>query len=517
MLAVGLATRVFCGKEHSLMSISIDELQASLQAVQEELLLVRERLRQLEQAVSVQTDDQGLPRVRLQCTELVVRPASEPGGVSLRLGSSQEGGFLHLHRPGDPQVAGELGMDEEGGPQLLFRGRDQEPRLGFFTREDCGFLVAHGPEGRPGVLVRAQPRGGSVAVLQQDGRSRGVLIHEDGQVHGDGTVTPPGTELVLSDDNLHTLAKIGADAEGGMLTLGPPGQPDALAMVARGEGPALMLHSPSELQSISMMALEGSAQISVHEGKTPGTGFEACLSSGDEGSSFSLRGENSEKAVDISSLNVASSITLHDAEGDVRVMLAHHHGSHSALTLQSVGEEDGFRVIASAEVSSMELISPENPETKLLSAVTAEKPVVVLQKQQRPLLMFGEGEQGGVFCAYGSASAQAGIAALSGGPLAGSVLLSSADGTPLLSLDATDHGGRLLINNDLGFQRVALGVHQESGGLHLNNTGSVGVQAVATAEGGRVIVNDPEGGVTASLPDDLGDGPAGWGQSPERL
>lgn len=517
MLAPGLATRVFCGKDSPTMSISIEELQASLQAVTEELRQVRDRLRELEQAVSVQTDDEGVQRVRVECTELVVRPASEPGGVSLRLGVSQVGGFLHLHRPGDDRVAAELGLDEEGGPQMTFWGMDQEPRLGFFTREDCGFLVSHGPEGRPGVLVRAQPRGGSVAVLQQDGRSRGVLIHDDGEAHEDGTVTPPSTELILSDDNLYALAKIGADAEGGMITLGPPGQPDALAMVARGDGPALMLHSPSELQSISMMALEGSAQISVHEGKTPGAGFEASLASGDEGSSFSLRGENSEKAVDISSLNVASSITLHDAEGDVRVMLAHHHGSHSALTLQAVGEEDGFRAIASAEVSSLELISPENPETKLLSAVTAEKPVVVLQKQQRPLLMFGEGEQGGIFCAYGSASAQAGIAALSGGPLAGSVLLSSADGTPLLSLDATDHGGRLLINNDLGFQRVALGVHQESGGLHLNNTGSVGVQAVATPAGGRVIVNDPEGGVTASLPDDLGDGPSDWHQPPERL
>jgi len=377
-------------------------------------------------------------------------------------------------------------------------------------------MAVHAAGGRPGALMRAQPRGGSVAVLQKDGGSRGVLVHDDGETLEDGTVKPPSTDLLFANGNLDTTVKIHTDGEGGLLSLGPPGQQDAIALVARDDGPALMLHSPAELQSISMMALDGAAQICVHEGKVPGSGFEAHMSSGESGSSLALRGERSEKAVDISALDVASSLTLHDTRGEARIMLAHHYDSHSALTMQATGEDDGFRAIASDEVSSLELMSPNDPDTKLLSAVTSNKPVVILQKQRRPLLMFGEGDQGGVFCAYGNATGQAGIATLSGGPVSGSVLLTTADGTPQLTLDANDHGGRLLINNDLGFQRVSLGIYEEAGGLQLNNTGSLGVQIVATTKGGIVTVNDAEGEVRATLPDDFdGDKNPDWGQLPD--
>ncbi|GEP45046.1 hypothetical protein [Brevifollis gellanilyticus] len=500
------------------MSIPLEDLQSALSSVQEELRRVRQRLDDLEKIVSVETDTDGVRRVCLECHELFVRPAHDPRWISLHLGADEDGGFVHLHQKESSAVRAEMSLDSAGSPQMLLRGEDRQPRISFFTQEDCGFVAVHADAGRPGALMRAQPRGGSIAVLQKDGGTRGVLVHEDGEVSEDGTVKPSSTDLLFADGSLNSLVKLHSDGQGGLLSLGPPGQPDAIALVARDDGPAFMLHSPSELQSISMMALDGAAQLCVHEGKVPGSGFEAHISSGEAGSSFSLRGERGEKSVDISALDVASSITLHDMNGEARVMLAHHYDSHSALTLQSTGEEDGFRAVASGEVSSVELMSPIDPDTKLLSAVTANKPVVILQKQQRPLLMFGEGDQGGVFCAYGNAASQAGIATLSGGPVAGSLLLSTADGTPQLTLDATDHGGRMLINNDLGFQRVSLGIYQEAGSLQLNNTGNLGVQAIATAKGGVVMVSDPEGEISATLPEDFDAGKnPDWGQLPDNF
>lgn len=500
------------------MSTPLENLQSTLDAVQQELQRVRQRLDELEKIVSIESDAEGVRRVCLECQELVIRPAHDPQGVALRLGSDESGGFLHLHEGHELAICAELSLDASGGPQMLLRGKDHQPRISLFTQEDCGFVAVHAAEGRPGALMRAQPLGGSVAVLQKDGGTRGVLVHHDGEITEDGTVKPPSTDLLFADGSLNSMIKLHTDGEGGLLSLGPPGQPDSIALVARDDGPALMLHSPAELQSISMMALDGAAQICVHEGKVPGSGFEAHISSGESGSSFSLRGERGEKSVDISALDVASSLTLHDMNGEARVMLAHHYESHSALTLQATGEEDGFRAIASEEVSSMELMSPHDPDTKLLSAVTTNKPVVILQKQRRPMLMFGEGDQGGVFCAYGNAAGQAGIATLSGGPVAGSILLSTADGTPQLTLDATDHGGRLLINNDLGFQRVSLGIYQEAGSLQLNNTGNLGVQAIATAKGGVVMVNDADGETSATLPEDFDTGKdTGWGRLPDNF
>lgn len=497
------------------MSIPLEDLQTTLAAVQEELQRVRQRLDELEKVVSIETDDEGIRRVYLECNDLVVRPAHDPRWISLNLGSGEEGGYVHLHYKDETLVAAELSLDGSGDPQFSLRGRDFQPRVSLFSQDDCGFAAVHAQAGRPGALMRAQPHGGSVAVLQKDGSSRGVLVHEDGHTLEDGSVKPTSTDFILADECLHTLVKLHSDGETSVVSLGHPGQPDAIAFVAREDGPAMMMHSPAELHSISMMALDDAAQICVHEGKVPGSGFEAQMAAGSAGSSLSLRGETSEKAVDISSLDVASSLTLHDRDGEARIMLAHHHGSHSALTLQSNGEDDGFRAIASMEVSSLEIMSPDDPETKLLQAVTADKPIFIMQKEKRPLLMFGEGDLGGYFCAYGNAAGQAGIATLSGGPVAGSVVLSTADGTPQLTLDSTDHGGRMLINNDLGFQRVALGVYEEAGGLHLNNTGSIGVQAVATAKGGVIIVNDPDGGIAARLPEELGEDSADWGSLPD--
>ncbi len=497
------------------MSLSLEELQSTLASVQEELQRVRQRLNELERVVSIDTDDDGIRRVYLECNDLVVRPAHDPRWISLNLGAGEDGGYLHLHYRDEATVAAELSLDGAGSPQFVMRGKDFQPRVSIFAQDECGLMAVHADAGRPGAVMRAQPRGGSVAVLQKDGSSRAVLVHDDGEVTEDGIVKPPATDLLFADGDLHTTVKLHSDGQGGMLSLGPPGQPDAIALVAREDGPALMLHSPAELHSISMMALDTSAQICVHEGKVPGTGYEAHVATGNSGSNLALRGASNEKAVDISSLDMASSLTLHDRNGETRIMLAHHHDSHSALTLQSTGDEDGFRAIASNEVSSVELMSPRDPETKILQAVTADKPVVILQKQKRPLLLFGEGDQGGIISAYGNGPGQAGIATLSGGPVAGSLLLSTADGTPQLTLDSTDHGGRMLINNDLGFQRVVLGVHQEAGGLYLNNTGSIGVQAVALPNGGVVIVNDSEGGIAASMPEDIEDSHPDWGSLPD--
>jgi hypothetical protein len=497
------------------MSIPIEELQSTLTSVQEELQRVRQRLAELEKVVSIDTDDAGIRRVCIECHDLLVRPAHEPRLMALNLSSDSEGGYLHLYRKGEARICTELSLDMDGAPQIVLRGADSEPRVSIFEREDCGFIAAHTEAGRPSALMRAQPNGGSVAVLQKDGQMRGVLMHHDATTSEDGRLLPAATNLIFADEEQHTTVKLHSDGGGGLFSLGPPGRADALVAFAREDGSAVILHSPSEQSSVCLMALETSAQILVHEGKVPGSGYEACVAASAAGSSLTLRGEGSEKAVDISSLDQASSITLHDQEGEPRVMLAHHHGSHSALTLQSTGEEDGVRAIASEEVSSIELMSPIDPETKILNAVTAEKAVSIMQRKRRPLIMFGEGDQGGIICTYGSSEGQPGIATLSGGPVTGSLLLSTADGTPQLTLDSTDHGGRLLINNDLGFQRVALGVHAEAGGLHLNNTGSIGIQAVASPKGGIIIVNDPDGDVVATLPEDTNEDATGWGRLPE--
>jgi|GEM_PF-1186023 len=496
--------------------ITFQELQTALVAVQMELNRVKSRLNELEKVVTIENDPEGIRRVYLECTDFVIRPAEDQRHIAVHLGSDAEGGYMHLHYPGTGIPAVDIGFDSPGEPHMQLKGKDFKSRTDLFIRDNCGCVAVLSEAGQPGALMRAQEDGGSIAVLQEDGQARAVLIHGITEMPTvDGQNAAASTNLIFADGNGHPVLKLRADETGGMLTAGIAGQSDAIALVAREDGPALLMHSPEEDHSISILAMTGAAEICVHENKIPGTGTQASLSAGEFGSSLCLRGIGGQKSVDLSALDVASSLTLHDAQGDVRVMLAHHFGSHSALTLQSLTEEEGLRAIASADVSSIEIISPVDPETKVLTAVTAEKAVTIVQKHHRPIVMMGEGDQGGIVCAYGPSAESAGIASLSGGPVAGSVVLATVDGTAQLTLDATDHGGRMLINNDLGFQRVAIGVYEEAGGLHLNNTGSTGIQAVATPKGGVVTVSDHDGRPIASLPESDGEDTGDWGKLPD--
>lgn len=497
-------------------TITLQDLQTALMTVQMELTRVKSRLDELEKAVTIEHDAEGIRRVSVECTDLVIRPAHDQRHIAVHLGADAQGGYVHLHYPETEIPAVDVGFDSPEEPHIQLKGKDFKPRTDLFIRDNCGCVAVLSDNGKPGALMRAQEDGGSIAVLQEDGQARAVLIHGITEMPtAEGNQAAPSTNLIFADGQGHTMLKLRADETGGMLTAGIAGQSDAIALVAREDGPALLMHSPDEDHSVSILAMTGATEICVHENKIPGTGTQASLTAGEFGSSLCLRGIGGQKSVDISALDVASSLTMHDAQGEVRVMLAHHFGSHSALTLQSLTDEEGLRAIASADVSSIEIISPVDPETKILTAVTAEKAVTIVQKHHRPVVMLGEGDQGGIVCTYGPSAESAGIASLSGGPVAGSVVLATVDGTAQLTLDATDHGGRMLINNDLGFQRVAMGVYEEAGGLHLNNTGSTGIQAVATPKGGVVTVSDHNGRPIATLPESDGEGTGDWGNLPD--
>ena len=96
------------------MSIHLEELQSALSSVQEELQRVRQRLNELEKVVSIDTDDDGIRRVYLECNDLVVRPAHDPRWISLHLGSNEDGGYFCLHHLNEATIGAELSLDGAG-------------------------------------------------------------------------------------------------------------------------------------------------------------------------------------------------------------------------------------------------------------------------------------------------------------------------------------------------------------------------------------------------------------------
>ena len=85
--------------------------------------------------------------------------------------------------------------------------------------------------------------------------------------------------------------------------------------------------------------------------------------------------------------------------------------------------------------------------------------------------------------------------------IGGVCVLSDFDGTRRAGMAANQSGGMVALYNDLGIQRVELGCAEDGGLLKLNWGGNIGVSALATHQGGAVLVNDANGELRDSLPD----------------
>lgn len=235
----------------------------------------------------------------------------------------------------------------------------------------------------------------------------------------------------------------------------------------------------------------------------PVEGLGAALSAGADHSSLDLRDRDHTKRVEIKATEGIGSVALHDCDpSNPAIVMSHHEGSHSSLAMAGVAGHDCLRFVANQDVEALNLASPQNEKTKVMvSTLEGDKPSVLIQRNGQVQTMMGCGDNGGLVIAYGAEKEKAGFATLSGGSNSGSLFLQTPDGIPQLTIDATDHGGRMLIHNDIGFQRIAMGTFQESSGIVLNHTGSDGVAISALENGGIVTVFDSCGEPIQTLPD----------------
>jgi len=504
----------------TLMNDELQQLQASLAVMRAELDDTKARLAKIEQVVTFHKGRDGKAETAtIECTGLVVRQWDDRRFFAVHLGSGDNGGYIHVHYHGEEhgsKTAIGLGIQEDGEPHIQLRGKDCKIRADTFIDKDHDTMAVLAPNHAPGAVMRARPGGGSVSVLQPDGRARAVLIHDEFHKASGSDAVTPATDLIFATAQAKTVLKLNANADGGIVCVGRPGQADAAVIMARDHGATVMLHSPAEKTSVSIAATDGMARIGAHQGLAHDDKAEASLSAGAFGGSARFSDSDGTKRIDLHATGKSGTIGLLDDDDKTAVALSHHAGSHSSLEMSGVAEHDCVRIIANKDLSALHIAAPDSLDTGIITTAPAGKPMMtMMRKNTHPILMLGEGEQGGQISAFGPGPEKAGIASLTGGAVAGCFSVSTTDGTSLLTLDGTDHGGRLMINNDLGFQRIALGVHQESAGLHMNHTGKPGVHAVATPEGGLVCVCDAEGKPIDAMPQGDDDDPsARWGKLP---
>ncbi len=487
------------------MNEEIEQLKDTLASMRTELDELKSRLARISRYVTVDNeDDDGVERVYMECTDFTLRPAHDRRQIAAHVGAGQQGVYFDLHYPGmehNMHTAIRLSVDEEGVPHVQVFGRDWKTRLELMVQNDHGLAAVLGAEGAPGAVMRALPGGGSVAVLQPDGRTRGVLFHQDGGEEGQGAQEKASsTDLLFASAQGSTVLKLHTDGTSSFMAAGTPAQPDGAVLGMGPDGGSLMLHSKENKNSISMMCGELISCLKMHPGKVPDGNDGLSLLAGDFGSSIELHDEKGAQRVDISALGGGAGLVfLKDGE-DEALALRHAPGSHSSLSMRGGSKAEGVFLFANDETAFVKVTSPDDETCHISASVAKGSPSLMVTDGSRPLVMAGRTEHGGVICAYGLKEAEGGIASLSGGPLGGELAICSNDGTRLMTLHSTDHGGRMLINNDLGMQRVTLAAYDEAGSMVLNNTGSNGLIATVTPEGGRLTLLDPEGKMLAQLP-----------------
>lgn len=474
---------------------------SELEALRAELKEVKQRLNALERVVQIDEED-GRRHVSLQCNEVVVRPEEDPRYLSIVIGGQiTEGPFIRFFHCSADRITTplEMHLDEDGTPHIQLLGSDGHARGDFFIEKDHGTLVVLGPGYQPGAVMRAMPGGGSVAVLQPDGKSRGVLVHDEGT---------DSTELILATAEGKVLSKLHADKGGGLLSVGTPGHPNGAVLCSRFGLSSLMLKDPADSHGVTCAAGGGLSMVSAYQGESKGAGTRAELIASPDSSGVSLWDEGNNKRVDLSAGKGVGSVSILDEDSEQpAIYLSHVEGSHSSLTMTGVAGHDCLQIIANEDLTTMKLASPQSEETQWLCSLVGDEPSVFLRKDGLIQVAMGTGGSGGWVGAYGPESEKAGCAMLSGGPIAGSLVISTLDGMPQLTLDATDYGGRLAVNNDIGFQRILLGTYQESSSLILNHTGSEGVAISALPHGGLITLYDSEGKPVQHLPDNPEENP----------
>jgi len=476
------------------MDATLQELQAALAALRAELDAVKAELKAMREVVQIYEED-GQRHVLIECTDFVLRPHDDTRMIAVQMGTTHTRGFLNIMDwKGDARTphiytAIEIGMETESHPVVRLRGSDYKSRAEFsLDNNDCGLAVVFSPGASPGACMKATGGGGSLAVLQADGQPRGVLAHHC----GDAGQTEGETEFWLLNSDHEGVFKAITNADGTVCTLSSRAEPNAISLAVREDSSGFILHGPGRRASAAILAGADLARVSAFSGDRPGSAADAALSASPQNASLMLHRPNATRACEIHAFADFTGLMLKDPGGHDAARLTHQDGGHTALTLRGMAPHDCIEAIVMKDLASFNVTSPHDKTCHMLSLAQQHGSSLSTIQRDRITVQISQDETGGFVTAAGLTETS-GNATMRGGTCAGSFVVGSGDGTALLGIGATDHGGQLVMNNDLGFQRIFMVVHAESSTLHFNHTGSPGIQVTAGPNGGVISVHDSTG------------------------
>ena len=482
------------------MNDSLAELQATVAALRTQVESLTARLELMEKVVTVEEEENGRVTRYLECEALVVRDVEDPRWFAIQLGTTKGGGAylqLNYRSEGNRHLAAvNLQVENNDVPHIQLLGKDCKSRADMWLHEDHGMVGVFRPGEVPAAIMKALPTGGSMAVVQANGRPRATMVHnEEAPTAADGT--PRSTSIIaLLGAEGGPVLKLTEDEGGGLLRMEKDGA--SATLIVRDETGSLMLEAKDDATSVLLAAAPGIAKVAAQEGPADDEKASAVLSAGAWGGDVSVRESTGVERVNLSATSGMGRVALMRENKEVGASLFDKEGEFSRLDLYDGKPKPGVTLQANEEFTALNLVSPLDKDLRVM-AVAGQAPLVALNEDGKTRASMTVGEGCGLISAYGLNGDEGGSAALMGGPLAGFVQIATADGTRLVEIGGTDHGGSVALNNDLGFQRIVMGVKEECAVLNMNHTGNDGVHVKATPKGGMILLCDKNGYISKGL------------------
>lgn len=468
----------------------IAALREEVAALRQEIEWWRVRWKGIRKFVHFSPEDEGKPAfLSIRCHTLKIEAKDPADDVVAQFSANEHGAQLELWASGD-RGALKLGIDENGAGLVTVEdgaGRERV-RLGVLPDRDA-YAVVFRQDGQPGAVLKGMAETASVAVTGADGKPR-VYLHANADGTGEVAVARTGTAQ---------LAKMSAQAEGGLFTATQEGVPGAAGLGMMPGGAGLSLSSGPEGPMFAAMLQGKGAMLRVDAARTSGPSIAMFVDP--KQTSCRAKLADGSKSWELSGGPEGQSFELGIREGKAAVSLfAAKTGGSIAVAAEDGSEVARLMAVEGGAVFTLHPAGAQASEQGVGFHVKTKETLIFVGHGSKQLVQLHAGENGAMVNLH-SGHEETPFVQLSSGKGGQFVAVRTADEAVLAGMQGTAAGGSLSLHNDLGILRARLAVADDGGLLHLNWGGTVAVSALATPQGGGVVVFDPEGRQLDSLPD----------------
>lgn len=337
------------------------------------------------------------------------------------------------------------------------------------------------------------------------------------EMEKDGTVLNlrPGMVIadtyVIDDDCRKITAEASFGIHKGVATLGlfGPGKDSIVTLKALPDGGVMQCKSPGDKASVFIHARDNTPMVILKDGQ--GRDLVQLVPTRTGGAVIIHGGESGKPVVTLAAGEDGSMVELRSFDDESRVTLQAREKTSDLFIRRPGQPKDGCFIRAQGDGTTLNLVQ----EGK--SLVHLGYRWIGMDMILAPAL--GGGKIGGGPIAFGGAlhlsTTDNRTLIFSPVEVQSQIASLSPEGLVQFQLGAPfDAGGRLILYNEIGVERLCFLTDKDNALVQLHHGGTLGLTIAATAQGGALCTLDPEGTITGTVPADFDPGSLG-GDAPD--